>query len=222
MTAQLVYSGAVTLVGGGEVGADDIELARRHAPQLLAADSGAAAVLAAGLLPEAVIGDLDSLPVELRAKLPADLIYRVTEQDSSDFDKSLRMIQAPLVLAVGFTGGRLDHGLAAFGTICRFDSPFSVMLGAQDIAFRAPRRLFLDLPTGLRMSLFPMGDAQGCSTGLHWPLDGVKFSPVGRNGLSNRTTGPVSLTIDGPMIVILPRSSLDRVVPQLLTQMTGV
>lgn len=219
MTGLPAFSAPVTLVGGGEVGADDLRQARRHAPHVVAADSGAEHVLAAGLLPEAVIGDLDSISEQARRAIPSDRLFRIVEQDSSDFDKCLRLIDAPLLIAVGFTGARLDHTLAAFATISRKASPPTIILGAEDIAFRAPENLDLDLPAGLRLSLFPMGEARGVSTGLHWPIDGITFAPAGFNGISNRVSGPVGLRIEGPMIVILPRQALDGIFTQLLSQL---
>lgn len=219
MTGLPAFSAPVTLVGGGDVGADDLRQARLYAPHVVAADSGAEHVLAAGLMPEAVIGDLDSISEQARRTIPSDRLFRITEQDSSDFDKCLRLIDAPLLIAVGFTGARLDHTLAAFATIGREASPPTIILGAEDIAFRAPENLDLDLPAGLRLSLFPMGEARGVSTGLHWPIDGITFAPTGFNGISNRASGPVRLRIEGPMIVILPRQALDGIFTQLLSQL---
>ena len=56
----------VTLIGGGEVGPQALAAALALAPVVAAADSGADAALAHGLLPRAVIGDLDSLSDDAR------------------------------------------------------------------------------------------------------------------------------------------------------------
>src|SRR6056297_1347169 len=109
----------VTLLGGGEASPADVEEALSHAPLLVAADSGAALALDLGHLPEAVIGDMDSLPEAVRAALPAARIHRIAEQESTDFDKALRSVRAPLVLGVGFLGRRLDHQLANFNVLSR-------------------------------------------------------------------------------------------------------
>jgi thiamine pyrophosphokinase len=66
--------------------------------------------------PQAVIGDLDSIS-QSTGRGCGDIFHEVSEQDSTDFDKALRHLDVPLVLAVGFTGARLDHELAVFHTL---------------------------------------------------------------------------------------------------------
>jgi len=172
----------------------------------------------AGLMPTAVIGDFDSLGAEAMARIPANRLHRIDEQDCTDFDKALRHILTPLVLAVGFTGARLDHELAVYNALVRLADRPAVVIGEHDICFHAPATLRLDLPAGTRVSLFPMTKVTGQSTGLRWPIGGLGFAPDGRVGTSNAATGdPVTLTMDGPgMLVILPRLMLRAVIPALV------
>lgn len=203
----------VTLVGGGALGTRDLAMACRRAPVIVAADSGADRVLAAGLMPSAVIGDFDSISPHARATIPADRLHLIAEQETTDFDKALRMIAAPFVLAVGFTGARIDHGLAVFNTLVSHPGRRCVVLGGQDVIFACPPavELALRLVPGDRVSLFPMAPVQGRSDGLEWPIAGLEFTPSGRIGTSNRAVSrDVRLAFDGPgMLVILPRNRLD-------------
>ena len=133
MTPKIVSSArGVTLVGGGPVQGRMLAMALRRAPVLVAADGGADRVLAAGHMPVAVIGDFDSLSVEGRRLIPADRQHMIAEQDSTDFDKALRSIAAPFVLALGFAGARIDHGLAVFNTLLRYPDRVCIVLGAED------------------------------------------------------------------------------------------
>jgi thiamine pyrophosphokinase len=105
-----------------------------------------------------------------------------------------------------------------------------VLLAEDEVIFRAPPRLVLDLAAGTRVSLFPMGACTGRSTGLRWPIDGLNFAPGGRIGTSNEVaaaaeaagpeggpdSGPVVLEIDGPMLVLLPKAHLAAVLSALL------
>ena len=50
--------------------------------------------------------------------------------------------------------------------------------------------------------------ATGRSQGLRWPIDHIRFTPEGRIGTSNQATGPVQLSLEGPMMVMLPRECL--------------
>nr|WP_220185155.1 thiamine diphosphokinase [Paracoccus sp. S1E-3] len=200
--------GGVTLIGGGGVTPEDLAQALQLAPVLVAADGGADAAIALGHLPELAIGDFDSISDAARERLGPDRLRHVAEQDSTDFAKALRHIRADFVIAVGFSGRRLDHTLAAVNVMVRHPQPPCIMLAAEDIVFLAPPELSLPLAEGTRVSLFPMGAVTGRSEGLHWPIDNIRFAPDGRVGTSNRATGPVRLVLDGPMMVMLPRDCL--------------
>ncbi|WP_238704924.1 thiamine diphosphokinase [Parasedimentitalea marina] len=204
----------VTLVGGGAVAPGDLELALSLAPFLVAADSGADRAIAAGFEPRAVIGDLDSLSNVVRNQLAPNRIFEVAEQDSTDFHKALRHIKAPVVLAVGFLGERVDHQLAGFNTLVQPLGSPCILLGEHELIFHIPRQINLPTRAGDIVSLFPMGAVTGCSTGLKWPLDGVQMSPMGLIGTSNEATGPVSLTPNGPgLLGIIPRHHLPQLMP---------
>jgi len=213
MKAMIVHSSnPVTLVGGGLVGRDDLKQALALAPLLVAADGGAGVALKAGHDPVAVIGDFDSLDSADRARIAPERLFPIREQDSTDFDKALRNIAAPLVLAVGFLGARVDHQLAAFNTLIRHADRPCVLLGPGEVIFHAPPLLELDLSTGDVVSLFPMAPVTGRSRGLQWPIDGLELTPGGRIATSNRAEGALRLEMDSPgLLVIAPRRALDAV-----------
>lgn len=202
----------VTLVGASDVRVQDIEESLTRAPVLVAADGGAAHLLAQNHLPAAVIGDFDSLPDGTRNELPQDRLLFVSEQETTDFEKCLHRTDAPLILALGFTGGRIDHELSVYNALVRNPKHRCIVLGATDLVFLAPKTIDLILPLESRVSLFPMAPVKGRSEGLEWPIEGIDFDPSGRIGTSNRVTGPVHLEFatDG-MLVILPRAALDTV-----------
>ncbi len=200
----------VTLLGGAKVAPGDLGAALDLAPILVAADSGADTALAQGLEPRAVIGDMDSLSPEA-ARAFADRLHRVAEQDSTDFDKALTRIDAPLVLAVGFTGGRLDHELAALHSLVLRPHRPCILLGPETLAFHAPRALELALPRGTLVSLFPFSPVWVSSDGLRWPTEHILFAPDRRIGTSNEAAGDISLLPSNPgMLVILPRGCLPQ------------
>ncbi len=213
----------VTILGPADPRPEDIEEALRLAPVLVAADGAARHALEFGRVPEAVIGDLDSIPDTVSDALPPARLHRIDEQDTTDFEKCLTRIRAPLCLAVGFTGRRLDHELAVYSTLVRLADRPCLVVGDEDVAFAAPPSLALDLRAGERVSLFPLSAVRGRSTGLRWPIDAVPFDPVGRIGTSNEATGAVTMSFDRPgMLVILPRSALDRAIAGLVPATGGV
>ncbi len=207
----------VTLLGSGALGEGDLALALGLAPVLVAADGGAGQALAAGHMPQAVIGDLDSVDAATLARIPAGRVHRIDEQETTDFDKCLRSVDAPLILGIGFLGARLDHQLAAMAVLVRRTGRRCILIGSHDVVFAAPPRLALDLRAGTRVSLFPLLPVAGTSRGLGWPIDGLALRPDGRLGTSNVATGPVTLTLDGPgALVVLPRDALAAAVRGLL------
>jgi thiamine pyrophosphokinase len=208
----------ITLAGGGPFGQRDLDLCLRRAPVAVAADGGADRMLRLGVMPRAVIGDFDSISSTARQRIPIENQYLVPEQSTTDFDKAMRAIAAPFVLALGFAGARLDHGLAAMHTLVGHPDKRCILIGPSDVAFAAPPRLELSLAPGEPLSLFPMGPVTGRSEGLEWPILGLKFSPAGQIGTSNRVVARrVVLEFDRPgMLVILPRRRLDAAIRALV------
>ena len=207
----------VTLLGASSVSDAVLAESLRLAPVLVAADGGARVAINRGVMPQAVIGDLDSLDAQTRAAIPDDRFHLIAEQDSTDFEKALSRIDAPLVLAVGFTGQRLDHELAVYSSLVRYADCPVIVVGDHDICFVAPKTMSLSLPIGTRVSLFPMNEVTCASTGLRWPTDGLVFAPWGRVGTSNEAASDrVTLAPSAPsLLVILPRAHLKAAIGAL-------
>lgn len=186
------------------------------APDLVAADGGADRLLELGHCPLKVIGDLDSISQATRATL-SDRLWQIDEQITTDFDKALRHLAAPFVLALGFLGGRLDHSLAALNSLTRQGQQNCLLLSEEDVTFHCPPELRLDLPVGTRVSLFPMRRLTAEAEGLLWPLQGLALSPSGRIGTSNQTEAPqLRLRYEGTgLLVILPLAHLPAVLKGL-------
>ncbi|PTX56430.1 thiamine pyrophosphokinase [Litoreibacter ponti] len=207
----------LTLLGGGPTHFRHLNQSLKRAPILVCADGGADVALSQGLTPAAVIGDLDSLSAEGRAAIPAENLHHIAEQDSTDFEKCLRSVEARAILAHGFLGGRLDHQLAALSALARFPEQRCVLIGAEDICFLAPPTIDLDLPRGTRLSLYPLAPVTGRSDGLEYPIEGLEFAPGSQIGTSNTSIGPVRLRFDAPaMLVIVPVAQLSAVLGGLV------
>ncbi|TNF60494.1 MAG: thiamine diphosphokinase [Rhodobacteraceae bacterium] len=200
----------VTLIGGGAVDPGQLAQALDLAPVLVAADGGADSALAAGHVPRAVIGDMDSLSAGARATIPPARIHPVPEQDSTDFEKALSRIRAPLVLGLGFMGPRLDHMLAVYHGLLALPERACLLIGATQVAFLCPPHLRLESRAGDLVSAFPLVPLAARSGGLHWALDGLALGPGQVIGTSNRATAEmVEIRPDRPgLLVILPGRAL--------------
>jgi thiamine pyrophosphokinase len=211
--AIIKHSGPVTLLGGGQVSATDLADALTIAPILVAVDGGLVTAQAAGVDPVAVIGDMDSAPPDALVHVPDARLHRLSEQQTTDFDKALRAVDTPVALGVGFCGGRVDHQLAAFHTLLVHRGRPCILIAQHEIIVLAPPALTLDTQAGDIVSLFPLVAVQGSGTGLEWPIDGLGFDPEVFVGTSNRATGRLSLSMQKPgMLLIVPRRHLEQMV----------
>ena len=196
----------ITLVGGAPVEAELLVEGLHLAPKTVAADGGAKTLFDHGHSPLAVIGDLDSLAPSLQAQVPPERLHCIAEQDSTDFEKCLSRIEAPLVIGLGFLGGRVDHQMAVQSVLDRYAYQRCLLIGTRDVVCVVPPQFALDLPVGTRVSLFPMAPTKVTSQGLYWPTDELEFSPNGQIGTSNRCSGKVVLAPENcSMLLILPR-----------------
>jgi thiamine pyrophosphokinase len=202
----LRFDGPVLLIGGGRTTEDEIAVARPFAAAVVAADGGANRLPEGGLRPDAVIGDMDSVErAERWREDPRVRFVQVAEQDSTDFEKCLRLTRAPLYLGVGFLGPRMDHALAALRALVRFADRRILLVGEREVAFLAPPAWRMRLEAGARVSVFPMRAcvASG-SEGLRWPLDPLALEAGSVIGTSNRAVADeVALRLDRPGAAIL-------------------
>ena len=216
MILSIVSSGApITLIGGAKPAPGALNMALKLGKTVVCADGGADWALRERVEPVAIIGDMDSASPAARSAF-SNVIHQISEQDSTDFDKALRSIDAPLVLGVGFSGARIDHELGSLAVLARYPEKRCILISEDSITLLCPPKIALDLPPETPLSLFPMAEV-GCeSSGLHWATTGLRFAPDGQVGTLNKVRGPVTLEPDSPkMLLILPRASLDATVRAL-------
>lgn len=182
------------LIGNGEkLSARFIKKWAKGADILAAADGGAVQLARAGLTPDVVIGDLDSLPVALRKQLnPVSVILQETQQNN-DLEKALTYLAQKGITSctlIGFTGGRWDFSFGNLLLLSRFAKKMKLMLAGEEWQFyvlTAGRRFTCS--KGARASLLPLTACRGVSLkGFVYPLQGASL-PVGTTRtLSNQTT----------------------------------
>ncbi|MBF9023654.1 thiamine diphosphokinase [Rhodobacterales bacterium FZCC0069] len=207
-------TGLICLIGGGAVDFEAVQDLVVRGAILVAADGGADHARALGLRPVAVIGDMDSISPETRDQF-GDVLHHIPEQDSTDFEKSLRVLDVAGIIGFGFLGPRADHGLAAMQALARHQGAPVILQSAQDVVFHLPthREMTFELPRDTRVSLFPFASVACAAEGLRWPLDGLTFDPMGQIGTSNKATGgALRLMAKGAgLLAILPARHSDQV-----------
>ena len=218
----LRFDRPVLLLGGGPAAPEAVAALAPLCGAVVAADGGANRLRAAGAAPDAIIGDLDSL--EDRAgweAAPGTDVIHVADQDTTDLEKCLRLVEAPLILGAGFLGGRFDHSLAAMHALMRHPERRLVLVGEEDLAFLAPLRWRARVAAGARVSVFPMGRVTALgSRGLVWPLAGLEMEAGAVIGTSNRAADPeVAIDFDRrAAVIMLERRFLESAVAGLSEQ----
>ncbi|WP_373636676.1 thiamine diphosphokinase [Yoonia sp. BS5-3] len=211
MKAEIIVSSdkPVCLVGGAKIENSSFSADFPFVNSFVAVDGGADHLLRSGITPAAVIGDLDSISDQARATF-ADQLCHISEQETTDFEKALIRVAAPAVLAVGFTGGRIDHSLAVLNVMARYPERAVLLADPDDVSFIARSDgTDLTLPAGCRISLMPLADLSVTATGLEWPLHDMALAPAGKTSASNAAVGgPIHVQTGGPLLITLPRAHL--------------
>lgn len=199
----------VCIVGGSETSHDVITEVSQWVDDWVAVDSGADTLLKAGITPAAVVGDLDSLSDTARAAF-APLLHEISEQSSTDFAKALTRVDAPVVIALGFTGGRLDHQLSVLSVMRQHMHRPVVLADGHDVSFLVGAgQSSLTLDAGTRVSLMPVSPATVSLTGVTWPFADQLMQMDGFTSPSNAATGgTVTIDADAPILVTLPWACL--------------
>lgn len=187
----------------------------RAAPQIIAADGGLALCFAAGRLPDVVVGDMDSVDGGGLASARREGVLvelHPVDKDRSDLDIALARARHTGASSVRFTAafsGRLDHTLAALGTLLsaadlsgRIEEPFLDGY-ALDARFSATRTFPAD--AGRSLSVFALDPSTTVSiSGVRFPLEGERIPVLSSLGLSNVALGgDVSVTVHSGSLVLL-------------------
>ena len=229
MSEKFRFDSPVVLVGGADV---NPSLLRRlaHLP-LIAADGGANHLRHSSLVPQLVIGDLDSVTDKDHWQSVSKVV-ELSEQDSTDFEKCLYSIDAPLFIAIGFSGNRLDHTLATLHVMQKLYRKKRVVLaGDDDVVCVCSEKAEVNLPVGTRVSIYPLNRVVfETSSGLLYPLNDLDMQPGQLIGTSNASTESQvvikpknkSPATDGCYALILPSSQLKAMTDMLLPQVPAI
>lgn len=216
----LRFAEVLVVVGGGRCDEVLLKGLAAEGAAIVAADGGAVNVKRAGLTPAAIIGDLDSLE-DPQSWMAHTRLVRIDEQESTDFEKCLYATEAPVTIALGMTGERLDHTLAALDAMARYAHGRAIVLVDEvDLAVALTGPFRFRVGPGGRVSIHPLREVtfEG-STGLVYPLEGLTLAPGVKTGTSNAaSSGRFTITpaSDAPWLLIVDRRYLGALIDCLL------
>lgn len=224
----LEFDGVMAVVGGGTFDPALLHALAASGARLVGADGGGDAIAAVGLVPHAIIGDLDSL-ADRHGWGRSTQVIHIPEQITTDFQKVLYATKAPVTVALGMTGKRLDHTLAALSAVTENAGRRRIILvDEHDIALAVAGDFAFAVDAGDRVSIHPLAPIRFAgSTGLLYPLDGLTLAPGGLIGTSNAATrGPFAIApaadhADTPWLLIVHKQHLDALTAQLIAGAAG-
>ena len=188
---------------------------------VIAADAGAASLDRLGRTPDRLVGDLDSIPGELVARLAAAGVAidrHPADKDASDTELAVEAAVAAgatRIVVLGATGGpRLDHELAnvlLLADPALGDRDVRIVHGPTTVrVLRGGGRLELEATAGDLVTLLPVGgDATGVRIdGVRWPLADATLRLGRSRGLSNEVAEPpASVSLEhGTLLVVEHRN----------------
>jgi len=183
---------------------------------IIAADGGANHLMKMGILPEIVIGDLDSVDEDTLFELTsAEVRIEQYSEDKDETDIELALcyaieLQPTSILIIGALGGRLDQTLANLSILTDPTLPgIDIRLddGVEE-AFFCRKQAEVRGRSGDIVSLIPWhGPVEGVTTeGLQWPLYSETLYPDKSRGVSNVVLkDEASIHIQSGLLLIVHR-----------------
>ena len=146
-----------------------------EASTVIACDGAVQALLQENIIPDAIVGDLDSLPHSIQQQY-ADRIHFVEDQEINDLTKSIRFAYDSghkEVLILGATGLREDHTLGNISLLMDYAPLFQRIEMLSDYGIFTPllQTTTLQSEPGIQVSIFsPSVSGTISTTGLRWPI----------------------------------------------------
>ncbi len=186
----------------------------------LCADAAGRPYAALPRLPDAIVGDLDTLGAGVRDVPDGVTVLRDVREDTTDAEKALAFAlndgcREAVLLGAG--GGLLDHALHNALLPERWADRLRLLLadaGTAAVRVGAGESFAWDLPPGAALSLLPLpGGARGVAfEGVRYPLRDAVVDGRGPATVSNEVVeGPVRLAIGaGSLLLIVRRNAVLR------------
>jgi thiamine pyrophosphokinase len=164
---------------------------KRGFDTLICADGGVNSAMKMNLIPDLIIGDLDSISTEALRKFKlVSKIIEIKRQNDTDVEKCLKYVIKKgfnEVLLMGVTGNRLDHTFCNLGIVLKFFPKINLFLIAED-SFLRPLKGNVELKSvaGETISLYGFDNkTRITSYGLKYPLRNISLPFGEKESTSN-------------------------------------
>jgi len=170
---------------------------------IIAADGGADNCIRLGIIPDAVVGDMDSISKKAKEKFK-DILHKDPDQDTTDVMKALAFAKkkgADDITLTATLGTRLDHSLANILSIQGYPAR---ILDEHNEIFITKRSIALKGKKGEILSIIALAETEHLSyDGLKYPVKNIDV-PSGWMGTSNEfTKGKAKVTFSKGLLLIM-------------------
>jgi thiamine pyrophosphokinase len=180
---------------------------------VIAADRGADLCLAAGVVPQVIVGDLDS--ISDRAREAVSDVRLMGSPEKTDCDKLLNTafdMGAAAVTLTAVEGDLPDHALSVLHSAARAQGEVRLAY-RRGVGWIVKTRQTVAAAAGRRVSLLPITHCEGVRlSGVQWPLENAVLDPNGLTSISNRATGSlVGVTLGSGIALLFVEFTPDEV-----------
>lgn len=182
----------------------------KAADLLICCDGAADKLIAKGMSPHVIIGDMDSLSTEV-SELYASLMIQSDDQESNDLTKAVHYCIEegyPSVTILGATGLREDHTLGNISLMMEYYPRIEVQIISDfGVFFLAQSGEQIPTFVGEKISFFSIDNrVRVSSTGLKYPLNDLQLSNWYRASLNEATANHFILNFESDLPLIVYRA----------------
>lgn len=159
-------------------------------------------------LPDAVVGDLDSLSAGVKARL-GQRLHHFSDQDTNDLTKTMRFVSERLglraITLLGASGGREDHLLGNLSLLPTYADLVDELVMPTDTGhFRLlSSRSSLEVEVGQQLSVFNFALSPISLEGVHWPLQDYTLPQLWCGTLNRADEAIIRLHTSSPVLLYL-------------------
>lgn len=195
------------ILGAGEYPSHPVPLAVLSSARFVCCcDSAAVEYIKRGGHPDAIVGDGDSLPQEMKERYKG-IWHEESEQEDNDLTKATRYCLSfgkRRIAYIGATGRREDHTLGNISLMANYMERFGIAPAMfTDYGYFIPVHGCAHLSTkkGQQVSVFNISSSRISSTGLKW--DTFPFKEWWQGTLNEALGDSVEIECDGSVFVYL-------------------
>ncbi len=180
----------------------------RDAEKIICCDGSAGNLLNAGFVPDAIVGDMDSVSSEVSERF-ADRVYVDSDQETNDLTKAVKWCRESGlddITILGATGKREDHTIGNISLLADYSEMLSIrMVTDYGVFLPFHRSCRVETYPGQQVSVFSIQPStEISSSGLRYPLVKRTLSNWWQATLNEAEGNSFELTFEGsPVLVFL-------------------